>query len=190
MRKLILASSSKYRRTLLERLKIPFEWISPQIDEMPKTDETPHELVKRLSLAKANAIATTNSNAIVIGSDQVAVFNHKIIGKPGCFENAFKQLKSFSGNQLTFITGVTVVCLTQHRETYKYSEVTVQFKQLSDQQIKNYLLKDEPYNCAGSFKIESLGISLFESVESDDPTSLEGLPLIIVCRLLSSLGFS
>jgi len=184
MRKLILASSSKYRRALLKRLNVPFECISPQIDETPKEHETPHQLVKRLSLAKANVIAATNSDAIVIGSDQIAIFENRIIGKPGSFDGAFNQLKQFSGNPLKFITGVAIVCAKEGLEKYEYSEVTVKFRALSDKEIKAYLIADQPYDCAGSFKVESLGISLFEFIQSDDPTSLEGLPLIIVSRLI------
>ncbi len=141
-------------------------------------------------MAKANAIAVKNPDTVVIGSDQIAIFNNTIIGKSGCFETAFEQLKLFSGKSLKFITGVAVVCAKDSHEVYEYSEVTVKFKVLSNQQIKNYLMTDIPYDCAGSFKVESLGISLFESVVSDDPTSLEGLPLITVCHLLSDFEFS
>jgi len=189
MKKLILASSSEYRRTLLKRLKIPFECQSPNIDETANKNETPHQLVKRLSLAKANIIASKNPNAVVIGSDQVAVFGQRIIGKPGSFDKAFEQLRSFSGELLIFITGVAIVCITTGSEAFEYSQVTVKFKNLSDQHLTDYLIADEPYDCAGSFKVESLGISLFESVQSNDPTSLEGLPLITICRLLGKHNY-
>ncbi len=185
MRKLILASSSKYRRALLERLKIPFEWVSPEIDETARECESAYQLVERLSLAKAHAVANANPDALVIGSDQVAVFNNKIIGKPGSFSPAFKQLKQFSGNQLKFISGIAIVCSNGAEQYFEHSEVIVRFKNLSDQQIKNYLIKDEPYDCAGSFKVESLGIALFDFVRSEDPTSLEGLPLITLCKMLA-----
>jgi len=185
MKKLILASSSKYRRALLERLKIPFEWLSSEIDEVVKEKESAYQLVKRLSLAKAQTVALDKPDAVVIGSDQVAVFDNKIIGKPGSFDVAFEQLKQFSGNQIKFISGVAVVCANEAKEHYEYSEVVVGFKVLSDQQIENYLTNDEPYDCAGSFKVESLGIALFDYVRSEDPTSLEGLPLITLCKLLA-----
>lgn len=186
-RKIILASSSKYRQNLLSRLQLGFESIAPDTDESIKKNEQPQNFVKRVSLDKAYKIAEEYIDAVVIGSDQIAVFNDQIIGKPGTHQNAFQQLKSFSGNKIDFLTGVAVIIHSKQVEKYRLSKVTVKFKALTEQQIENYLLVDKPYDCAGSFKVESLGISLFESIQSDDPTSLEGLPLITVCNLLAEL---
>jgi len=184
-RRIILASSSKYRQELLIRLKLDFDCIAPAINEKPLTDESPEELVKRLAISKAKKVANDNPGAVVIGSDQIASFNNQIIGKPGNHQRAFRQLKSFSGQQIEFLTGVAVVIHSEKSEKYQLSKVNVKFKDLTDQQIESYLRIDKPYDCAGSFKVESLGVSLFEYVKSDDPTSLQGLPLISVCKLLS-----
>lgn len=189
-RKIILASSSKYRQELLARLRIDFDCISPSINEVPLSNEKPQELVKRLSMNKARKVAFDNPNAVVIGSDQIATFNNQIIGKPGNHQRAFRQLKSFSGQQIEFLTGVAVVIHSAKFEKYQLSKVAVKFKDLTDQQIENYLLIDKPYDCAGSFMVESLGVSLFDYVKSDDPTSLQGLPLISVCELLSDAEVS
>lgn len=185
---LILASSSKYRQVLLSRLGVSFECISPELDESPYENELPTQLVKRLSIDKANRVALIHPEKFVLGSDQIAVFDQKIIGKPGNFDEAFKQLSAFSGHSIQFLTGVALVNRIEKICSFEYSEVTVKFRHLSEQQICQYLDIDQPYDCAGSFKIEKLGISLFESVTSDDPTSLEGLPLIKVCSLLRSVG--
>lgn len=186
--RLILASSSKYRQTLLARLGLSFKSIAPDIDEKSLPNESPEELVQRLALSKAEIISDQYCDAMVIGSDQVAVFGNQIIGKPGTYDKAFQQLKQFSGNQVIFLTAVALVCQSSLFREFTISEVTVNFKLLNDKQIKNYLLHDKPYDCAGSFKVESMGVSLFDSVCSDDPTSLEGLPLIIVCNLLHRAG--
>jgi len=187
-RKIILASSSKYRQKLLTRLQLGFEAISPNIDETRLKNESAEDLVKRLTIGKANEIAEKHIDAIVIGSDQIAVFDAQITGKPGNHQKAFQQLQSFSGKEISFLTGVAVVVHSEGISNYLLSKVLVKFKTLTDQQIENYLQIDKPYHCAGSFKVESLGISLFESVQSDDPTSLEGLPLIAVCQLLDEVG--
>lgn len=187
-RNIILASSSKYRQALLARLGVPFDSISPVIDETPLANETPESLVKRLALAKAEAISETNPQSLIIGSDQVAVFENEVIGKPGNHKNACRQLKCFSSKKINFLTGIALICRESNFNKTSLSEVTVQFRNLNNQQIENYLQIDKPYDCAGSFKIERLGIGLFESVHSDDPTSLEGLPLISVRKLLSSAG--
>jgi len=186
--RLILASSSKYRQALLARLGLSFESIAPEIDEKGLPNESPKELVQRLALSKAEIISDQYGDAIVIGSDQVAVYDNQIIGKPGTYNKALQQLKKFSGNQVIFLTAVALVCHSSQFKEIAISKVIVNFKVLEDKQIKNYLLHDKPYDCAGSFKIESMGVSLFESVCSDDPTSLEGLPLIIVCNLLHRAG--
>ena len=185
---LLLASSSKYRQSLLARLGLSFESIAPEIDEKSLPNEPPDALVQRLALSKAEIVSEQFFDALVIGSDQVAVFDNQIIGKPGNFDKAFKQLKIFSGKQVIFLTAVALVCHSSQFKEFAISEVTVKFKQLNDKQIKNYLLHDKPYDCAGSFKVESMGVSLFDSVCSDDPTSLEGLPLITVCNLLQLAG--
>jgi len=190
MRKIILASSSQYRSRLLARLNFPFETISPSIDESSISNESAEQMVERLAKSKAKKIAENNSDALIIGSDQVAVFERQIIGKPGNHLNASKQLAEFSSKTVRFITGVALLDSKSFEEFYQQSTVTVTFKQMSSFEIENYLLIDKPYDCAGSFKVESLGISLFESVQSDDPTSLEGLPLITVCQLLSKAGFN
>ncbi len=188
MSSLILASSSKYRQALLSRLGISFECISPAIDETPLSTEAPAELVKRLSVEKANKIAQIHPEKFVIGSDQIAFFENNIIGKPGSFAQAFKQLSKFSGKSIQFLTGVALINRSEKVCSFECSEVTVKFRTLSEQQIGHYLDVEQPFDCAGSFKVEKLGISLFESIHSDDPTSLEGLPLIKVCSLLKSVG--
>ncbi len=186
---LILASTSKYRKKLLERLNIPFSVIAANIDETSKKNESPKDLVQRLSIEKANAIAKTHPDQWIIGSDQIAQLEGLILGKPGNKQNALEQLKSCSGKQIQFLTGVALVNKVLDRVFYIQSQVDVKFLTLSEQQINNYLEVDEPYDCAGSFKIETMGITLFEWVKSDDPTSLEGLPLIAVCKLLRQAGF-
>ncbi len=188
MSSLILASSSKYRQALLSRLGVNFECISPAIDETPLPNETPLQLVKRLSIDKANKVAQIHPENFILGSDQVAVFEQKIIGKPKVFEAAYKQLSAFSGNSIQFLTGVALINRKEKVCSFEHSEVTVRFRCLTKQQICSYLEIDQPFDCAGSFKVERLGISLFESINSDDPTSLEGLPLIKVCSLLRSVG--
>ena len=186
--KIILASSSIYRKKLLERLGIPFECHSPNIDESQFNGESPEELVKRLTVHKAEAIALHHPSKLILASDQVAVLKNQIIGKPGSLPNAIKQLKSFSGNRVEFLTGVTLRIDMKNYQNYLCSKTIVKFRQLSRAQIERYLDKDLPLECAGSFKVESLGIALFESVKTNDPTSLEGLPLIAVCRFLQEAG--
>ena len=186
--RLILASSSKYRQSLLARLGLSFESIAPEIDEKILSNETPEELVQRLAMSKAKIISDQYHDAMVIGSDQVAVFDNRIIGKPGTHDKAFQQLKEFSGKPVIFLTAVALVSHASQIKKFGTSVVTVEFKSLSDKQIQKYLLSDQPYDCAGSFKVESLGVSLFKYVHSNDPTSLEGLPLILVCNLLGQAG--
>lgn len=185
---LILASSSKYRKTLLDRLKIPFDVKVSGIDETPRSNETPGVLVKRLALEKANVIATNHPGKWVIGCDQIAQLDKQVLGKPESEQIAFKQLKKCSGREMQFITGVALVNAAQNKALYADSIVNVKFLNLSEDQIRHYLLIDTPYDCAGSFKVEAMGIALFEWVKSDDPTSLEGLPLITLCQLLRQAG--
>ena len=185
---IILASSSKYRKALLSRLTIDFDCLSPEIDETPLLNESAKLLATRLSLQKAKEIAESHIGAWVIGSDQVASSQEQIIGKPNNFANAFEQLKSFSGKSVKFYTAVTLLNMSQEFCMTEVSKVDVFFRNLTDNEIERYLKLEQPYDCAGSFKVESLGISLFESVESSDPTSLEGLPLISLCRLFAKAG--
>ena len=185
---LILASTSPYRRNLLERLQIPFCCLPPGIDETALPDETPQQLVERLALAKAGAIATHNRDAIVIGSDQVATLDGRIIGKPGGHDAAASQLRACSGREVHFYTGLAVMCVDTGFQQVHVEAFTVSFRQLSDTAIENYLNREQPYDCAGSFKCEGLGIALFSSLCGEDPTSLEGLPLITLVGMLHSAG--
>lgn len=187
---LVLASSSSFRQSLLNKLDIPFIAESPDIDETALPDETAQELVLRLAIAKAKALAEKYSNHLIIGSDQVAVCQHKILGKPHNFDNAFKQLKNSSGQQVNFYTGL---CLYNSQSGQSHSLVEpfkVYFRTINDRQISNYLNKEEPYQCAGSFKSEGLGIVLFEKLEGRDPNTLIGLPLIGLIDLLEKEGLS
>ena len=185
--KLILASSSKYRKELLERLRIPFEVMAPNIDESPLAKETPAELVLRLSQEKALIVAKANPGAWVIGSDQVADFLGAAIGKPHTHERAVAQLQLMRGETITFRTGI---CLTDGQTIHCTSvDTEVSFLKSSDQTIENYLLAEQPYDCAGSAKSEGLGISLLSAIRSEDPTALIGLPLIKLSEFLRSAGF-
>jgi septum formation protein len=184
---LILASTSAYRRELLERLRIPFEVISPKVDETPLTGESTLELALRLAQAKAAAVAKQNPHAWVIGSDQVADLCGAAIGKPGNFERAMAQLQLMRGQKVTFHTAL---CLMQgDMQTTLSIPTEVTFRKLSDEVLERYLLAEEPYDCAGSAKSEGLGISLLEAIVSEDPTALIGLPLIALTGLLRDAGF-
>jgi len=185
---LILASTSAYRRELLERLRIPFEVVSPQVDETPLTGETTLELALRLAKAKALAVAKQHPNAWVIGSDQVADLCGAAIGKPGNFERALAQLQLMRGQTVTFHTALCLMHGDSQTTLNIPTEVT--FRKLSDDVLESYLLAEEPYDCAGSAKSEGLGISLLETIKSDDPTALIGLPLIALTGLLRNAGFA
>ena len=185
---LILASTSVYRRELLERLRIPFEVISPKVDETPITGESTLELALRLAHAKAAAVAKEHPNAWVIGSDQVADLCGAAIGKPGDFERALAQLQLMRGQTVTFHTALCLMKGDTQTTLNVPTEVT--FRKLSDGILESYLLAEEPYDCAGSAKSEGLGISLLESIKSDDPTALIGLPLIALSALLRDAGFT
>ena len=187
-RHLILGSTSRYRRELLQRLQIPFEVVSPEVDESQLSGETPGQLARRLALAKARAVATNFPNAVVIGSDQVADLAGQALGKPGSHARAVAQLRLMRGQSLVFHTAVAVVCRESGFEQTDLAAVTVQFRALSDLEIENYLLAEQPYDCAGSAKSEGLGIALLDSIASDDPTALVGLPLIHTCRMLRDAG--
>ena len=183
---LILASSSPYRRELLQRLRLPFRCQSPDIDERPRPHEDPRALAQRLAREKALRVAAGHPGALVIGSDQVATCDGGPIGKPGSHEAAFAQLRAFSGREVLFHTAV---CVTDGRR-HLQDEVTTAcaFLALSDAQIEHYLRAEQPYDTAGSAKAEALGIALMTGMRSDDPTALIGLPLIAVCRMLREFG--
>jgi len=185
---LILGSTSRYRRELLERLKLPFEVQPPQVDETPRAGEPPENLARRLALAKARAVATRYPQAVVIGSDQVADLEGEPLGKPGTHARAVEQLRRMRGRTVIFQTALSVVCLARGFEMSDLAAVKVRFRALSDAEIDTYLRREEPYDCAGSAKSEGLGIALLESIENDDPTALVGLPLIRTARMLRAAG--
>jgi septum formation protein len=185
--RLILASSSRYRRELLERLAIPFDVMSPDIDETPLDNESPEATAIRLSIVKARAIGA--ANALIIGSDQVATCDGRQIGKPGTHEAARAQLRSMSGRQVEFHSAL---CLYDTRNDLVQSAdviTHVRFRALSDEDIEAYLLAEMPYDVAGSAKAEGLGIVLVDAIHSDDPTALIGLPLIALSAMLRTAGF-
>jgi septum formation protein len=186
--RLILASTSRYRRELLERLRLPFEIESPEVDETPLPGERPAALAQRLALAKAHAVAVRHPEAVVIGSDQVADLDGVPIGKPGSHMRAVEQLRAMRGRAIVFQTGVAVVCEAQGFVGAALVPVTVRFRALSDAEIEHYLRTEQPYDCAGSAKAETLGIALLDAIESDDPSALVGLPLIRTCALLRQAG--
>jgi len=185
---LILASTSRYRRELLSRLHLPFEVRSPEVDESALPGETPPALAMRLALAKARAVARQHGDAVVIGSDQVADLQGEALGKPGTHERAVQQLRRMRGQQVLFHTAVAVVRVDIGFEQALLASVKVRFRKLSDDEIEHYLRTEEPYDCAGSAKCETLGIALLSAIESDDPTALIGLPLIRTCELLRQAG--
>ena len=185
---LILGSTSRYRRDLLARLRLPFEVVSPQVDEAALPGEAPAALARRLSLAKARAVAAMHPSAFVIGADQVADLDGEAIGKPGNHERATEQLRRMRGRSVVFQTGVAVVHAARGFEQVELAAVRVQFRDLRDAEIERYLRLEQPYDCAGSAKCETLGIALLSAIESDDPTALVGLPLIRTCELLRRAG--
>ncbi len=187
-RRLILASTSPYRRELLARLRLPFEVRSPEVDETPLVGERPVDLTERLALAKAEAIADRDRESVVIGSDQVADLDGRSIGKPGDHPRAIAQLRSMRGRMVLFHTAVAVVCRATGLRAVEIASVTVRFRDFDDDEIERYLRAEQPYDCAGSAKAETLGIALLASIESDDPTALVGLPLIRTCALLRRAG--
>lgn len=187
-RPLILASSSSYRRELLERLGLPFTTSTPDVDESPNADEPAHALAQRLSQTKALAVASMRPDAIVIGSDQVAFLDGHALDKPLDFDRARQQLTTMSGRQVQFHTAVTVMCLETGFRRSELAIVTVDVRSLTTDEIERYLRREQPYDCAGSAKCEGLGIALLERIESDDPTALIGLPLIRTCALLREAG--
>jgi len=187
-RRLVLASTSPYRRDLLARLRLPFDVDAPNVDERPLAGEGPAATAARLALAKASAVAARHADAVVIGSDQVADLAGEGVGKPGDHERATTQLRAMRGRIVVFQTAVAVVCAATGFAESALVPVTVRMRELSDAEIERYLRAETPYDCAGSAKIETLGIALVESVASDDPTALIGLPLIRTCELLRHAG--
>jgi len=187
-RALILGSTSVYRRTLLQRLGVPFSTVAPDVDEAPLAGEAPHDLASRLALAKAQAVARLHPDAVVIGSDQVADLHGTPLGKPGTHDRAVAQLHAMRGHTVLFHTAVAVVCTAGGFCGDCLSTVRVRFRMLNDTEIENYLLAERPYDCAGSAKSEGLGIALLDAIDSDDPTALIGLPLIRTSALLRAAG--
>jgi len=185
---LILGSTSVYRRELLERLRVPFSVQSPHVDETPQPGERPADLAQRLALAKARAVATRFPDCVVIGSDQVADLDGEPLGKPGNHPRAVEQLQRMRGKTVIFQTAVAVVCVQSGFEQLDLAAVKVTFRNLTDAEIEHYLLAEQPYDCAGSAKSESLGIALLERIDSDDPTALVGLPLIRTSAMLRAAG--
>ncbi|BFM48152.1 Maf family protein [Marinomonas sp. THO17] len=195
--KLILGSSSPYRKALLQRLNLSFECVSPNIDEQPLIHESPEALVKRLTISKAQAVAEqidkcppSTTSSIIIASDQVAVLHKDILGKPHTHTKAIAQLTRFSGEKVSFLTGLCVFNTATQKYDYSLVPYHVHFRQLSEQEIVNYVSLEQPLDCAGSFKCEGLGVTLFEKMAGDDPTALIGLPLIELCRLLRKQGIN
>ena len=187
-RQLILGSTSRYRRELLERLNIPFQVATPDVDETPLPQEISSVLAERLALAKAKAVAAQFPLAVVIGSDQVADLNGQSLGKPGTHDKAVAQLRMMRGQTVVFQTAVAVVCLETGFEQCSLAAVRVKFRDLTDDEIENYLCIEQPYDCAGSAKSEGLGIALLAAIDNDDPTALIGLPLIRTCQMLRAAG--
>lgn len=185
---ILLASSSVYRKQQLRSIGLAFDAISPSINESPQDNEAPEDLARRLAIEKAMKVKRQNLGATVIGSDQVCAFDGQIFGKPGSADTAQKQLLNFSNNTVEFFTALCV--LKNEIEPLVYvDKTTVKFRSLSLEEIDRYIGIEQPLNCAGSFKVESLGLSLFESVESTDPSALMGLPLIKLCQFLRHSGY-
>lgn len=187
-RTLLLASSSRYRRDLLERLQLPFIWASPDIDESIRPGEPAAMLVARLAETKARALAATHPGHLIIGSDQVACLDGAILGKPGDLTNARRQLRAASGRAVRFLTGLCLLNSDSGRCQVMVEPFDVIFRPLSDEQIDRYLQREQPFDCAGSFKSEGLGIALFEALHGRDPNALIGLPLIALIDLLRAEG--
>lgn len=188
--RLILGSTSRYRRELLQRLHLPFAVCAPAVDETPLPGEAPAALARRLALAKAQEVAARFPQALVIGSDQVADLDGQPIGKPGTHERAVEQLRAMRGRTVVFQTALAVVCQARGYVAQDLAPVSVRFRALDDAEIEHYLRTERPYDCAGSAKSEGLGIALLDAIDSDDPTALIGLPLIRVARMLREGGLN
>ena len=190
-RPLILGSTSRYRRELVERLNLPFTTVSPEVDETPLPGEAPGALALRLALAKAHAVAALHPEAIVIGSDQVSDLHGQPMGKPGTHERAVEMLRAMRGQTVMFHTAVAVVCQATGFAQSDVAVIRTVFRSdLSDDAIERYLRAEQPYDCAGSAKSEGLGISLLDAIHSDDPTALIGLPMIRTCRMVRAAGIT
>lgn len=184
----MLGSTSPYRQALLQRLRLPFDTDAPRVDETPRPGEAPAALALRLALEKAHEVASRHPGAVVVGSDQVADLAGQALGKPGTHARAVAQLRALRGRRVVFHTAVAVVRADTGFAQALLAPVTVQFRALSDAEIEHYLRLEQPYDCAGSAKCETLGIALLDAIESDDPTALVGLPLIRTCALLRQAG--
>jgi septum formation protein len=189
-RRVVLASTSRYRRALLERLGVPFECADPQANESPLPGEAPAAMALRLAEAKARAVALRSPDALIIGSDQVASCEGALLDKPGTHENAVRQLTAMSGKTASFDTAVVVIDTRSGKLGGRVVPCRVTFRDLDNEQIETYLRREQPYDCAGSAKAEGLGITLIARIETGDPTSLIGLPLIALTELLAEAGFS
>lgn len=188
MKNILLASSSSYRQALLGKLGLHFEAAAPDIDESQHPNEPITTLVQRLALAKAKALAEAFPQHLIIGSDQLASLDGQILGKPGNFSRAFEQLRQCQGQTVRFYTGLCLLNPEQNHHQLSLETYSVTFRPLTDRQITRYLELEEPYDCAGSFKSEGLGISLFNSLQGEDPNTLVGLPLIALIRMLNKEG--
>lgn len=186
--KLVLASTSRYRRELLSRLQLPFEIVAPEVDETPLPGETPSATALRLSVLKAQAAAATWPDALIIGSDQVLMLGDEQLGKPGDFDAALAQLKSMQGRAMVFHTALTLLNSRSENVQTRDVPTVVHIRPLSDAQITAYLEKETPYDCAGSAKSEALGIALMQRMDSVDPTALIGLPLMALTEMLLNEG--
>jgi len=187
-KKLILASSSRYRRELLSRLRLPFESVSPQVDEAPVSQESPADTARRLARQKAEAVAQGHWEALIIGSDQVATLGGGALGKPGSHARAVEQLQAMSGREVEFHTAICLLDAATGQRQERTVPYSVRFRRLSPAVIERYLTLEQPYDCAGSAKVEALGISLLEWMRGDDPTALIGLPLIALTSMLANAG--
>ena len=188
MRQLLLASSSPYRRELFARLRLPFECCAPHIDEAARPGEPAAELARRLACEKAQALAPSYGNHLIIGSDQLAVLGEQILGKPRTYERATEQLRACSGKSVSFLTGLALLDSRSGEMQVECVVFKVHFRQLDDPKIERYLNAEQPFDCAGSFKAEGLGVSLFRATEGTDATSLVGLPLIQLVSMLAKAG--
>ena len=188
MRSIILGSSSLYRRELLARLRLDFATDSPDIDETPKREEKASDYVHRLAHEKATAVGARHPDALVIGCDQCADLNGKLLGKPGDHENAVRQMRNLSGQSVAFLTGLCLLDTGANTRQYFESRHTVHYRELDAHIIERYLQLEKPYNCTASFKSEGLGISLVHRISGDDPTALVGLPMIRLVEMLSNAG--
>lgn len=188
MQQILLASSSAYRKKIFEQLQLTFDTFSPDIDETPLPNEHAKAMVARLSLAKAQVAQERFPNAVCIGADSTAWHNNVIYGKPENAENAYKQLKAFSNSDVVFYTSISILSKSNALVYEKTHEITVRFRELSDERIRRYIQKDQPLYSCGSIKAEGLGLALVKSIQSDDPTALIGLPVIDLCEVLQNLG--